>query len=435
MIMEKSMTFLATGDSLILKHLPDYPEFAAVKDFILTAEARITNLETTLTDGNCFPSAYSGGTWLTSRPDVIQDLKKFGFNIFCWANNHTMDYSYEGLLMTKANLDTADVAHCGAGENLYEASKPAMVDLPSGRVGVISICSSFEPAAQAGIQSQSQPGRPGLNPLRFSTTFTVTAEQMKALKEIAAATKINNRTDVSKIQGYTLREPEGTFDFGSSRFAVGDTPGRMTRPNKADIERTVDTIRDALLSVDYVVVAVHSHEIKDVTNDEPDFFYEEFARKCIDAGACAVVGGGTHQLKGIEMYKKRPIFYSLGNFIFQNAFVEKLPPDYMEKNGLPLDTRTASAFQARSERASVPLHNDAANFQTVLPWFRMEGDRLTKLVLKPISLGQKLPQYYSTWPRVADEAESQAIFDTLVRLSAPYGTKLVKREDLIEVEL
>ncbi|HPK06242.1 MAG TPA: hypothetical protein PK773_00440, partial [Aminivibrio sp.] len=60
---------------------------------------------------------------------------------------------------------------------------------------------------------------------------------------------------------------------------------------------------------------------------------------------------------------------------------------------------------------------------------------LTKLVLKPISLGQKLPQYYSTWPRVADEAESQAIFDTLVRLSAPYGTKLVKREDLIEVEL
>ncbi|MDD2452664.1 MAG: CapA family protein [Synergistaceae bacterium] len=433
--MEKSMTFTATGDSLILKHLPDYPEFKEIRDYILSAEARITNLETTLTDGNCFPSAFSGGTWLTSRQSVIEDLKKFGFNIYCWANNHTMDYSYDGLLMTKRNLEAAGVSHCGAGENLYEASKPAMVDLPSGRIGVISICSSFEPAAQAGIQSQSQPGRPGLNPLRFSTTYTVTAKQMKALKEIASDTRINNRSDISKIQGYTLKEPEGTFDFGNSRFTVGKVPGRMTQANKADVERTIETIRDALLSVDYVVVAVHSHEIKGVTNDEPDYFYEEFARNCIDAGACAVVGGGTHQLKGIEMYKQRPIFYSLGNFIFQNAFVEKLPPDYMEKNRLPLDTRTASAFQARSEKASVPLHNDVSNFQTVLPWFRMEGDRLAKLILKPISLGQKLPQYFSTWPRFADETESQAIFETLEKLSAPYGTKLVKKEGVFEVEI
>lgn len=433
--MKKSMTFTATGDALILKNIPDYPEFSEVRDFVLTAEARITNLETTLTDGNCFPSAFSGGTWLTSRPAVVDELKKFGFNIYCWANNHTMDYSYDGLLMTKRTLEAAKVSHCGAGENLYEASKPAMVDLPSGRIGVISICSTFEAAARAGIQSQSQPGRPGLNPLRYSTIYTVTEEQMNALKEIAAATNINNKSDISKIQGYTLREPEGMFDFGNARFTVGDRPGRMTYPNKTDVARTVATIKDALLSVDYVVVSVHSHEIKGTSNEEPDYFFEEFARNCIDAGACAVIGGGTHQLKGIEMYKNRPIFYSLGNFIFQNAFVEKLPPDFMEKNELTLDTMAASAFKARGAKASVSLHDDVANFQTVLPWFRMEDDNLVKLVLKPISLGQHLPQTYSTWPRPADEAESQEIFDTLVRLSAPYGTTLSRKDGLIEVKL
>ncbi len=433
--MEKTMTFTATGDALILKHIPDYPEFAELRDFVMTAEARITNLETTLTDGSCFPSAFSGGTWLTSRPGIVEDLKRFGFNIFCWANNHTMDYSYDGLRMTKANLDAAGVAHCGVGENLYEASKAAMVDLPSGRVGVISICSTHDPAARAGIQSQSQPGRPGLNPLRFSSQYTVTEDQMKILKEIAAGTRINNRADFSKVQGYTLREPEGTFDFGTSRFAVGDVPGRMTKANEADIARTTSTIKDALLVADYVVVSVHSHEIKGDTNDEPDYFFEEFARKCIDAGACAVVGGGTHQLKGIEIYKKRPIFYSLGNFIFQNAFVEKLPPDYMEKNNLPLNTGTASAFEARSARATVSLHADVANFYSILPWFRMDGDNLTKLILKPISLGQNLPRYFSTWPRFADDAESREIFDILSKLSAPYGTELELKDGAIEVKI
>ena len=107
----------------------------------------------------------------------------------------------------------------------------------------------------------------------------------------------------------------------------------------------------------------------------------------------------------------------------------------MEKNHLPLDMKTASAFKARSAKASASLHDDAANFRTVLPWFRMEDDRLTKLILKPISLGQHLPQVYSTWPRVADDNESKAIFDTLVELSAPYGTKLLRKDDVIEVKI
>ena len=46
-----------------------------------------------------------------------------------------------------------------------------------------------------------------------------------------------------------------------------------------------------------------------------------------------VVGSGTHQMKGIEFYKDCPIFYCLGNFIFENEFVRDLPADYMENTG------------------------------------------------------------------------------------------------------
>ena len=74
-----------------------------------------------------------------------------------------------------------------------------------------------------------------------------------------------------------------------------------------------------------VVILVHFHEIKAVGKEEPDYFLEDFARQCIDAGASAVVGSGTHQVQGIEIYNSYPIFYYLCNFFFENDMVEKLP--------------------------------------------------------------------------------------------------------------
>ena len=50
----------------------------------------------------------------------------------------------------------------------------------------------------------------------------------------------------------------------------------------------------------------------------PADFIPIFARAVIDAGADVFVGHGPHVLRGIEIYKGKPIFYSLSNFIFQN---------------------------------------------------------------------------------------------------------------------
>ena len=41
-----------------------------------------------------------------------------------------------------------------------------------------------------------------------------------------------------------------------------------------------------------------------------------FARKMIDAGAALVVGSHPHVTQGAEIYKGKPIIYSLGNFVF-----------------------------------------------------------------------------------------------------------------------
>ena len=86
--------------------------------------------------------------------------------------------------------------------------------------------------------------------------------------------------------------------------------------------------KDSLRAVSYT-------HLKD-NDEEADYFLEEFAHACIDAGASAVIGGGTHQLKGIELYRDCLIFYCLGNFIFENQYVRLLPADYMEKYGQDL---------------------------------------------------------------------------------------------------
>ena len=89
--MEGRMKFTASGDALIMRNFPEnYEGYEAVKDFIGQGEARITNLETTLTERDCFPSTFSGGTWLTAPENVLDDLEGLGLTFtalpttICW---------------------------------------------------------------------------------------------------------------------------------------------------------------------------------------------------------------------------------------------------------------------------------------------------------------------------------------------------------------
>ena len=59
-------------------------------------------------------------------------------------------------------------------------------------------------------------------------------------------------------------------------------------------------------------------------NTYPEDYQKTLARQYIDAGADAVIGSHPHVLQGIEYYQGKPIFYSLGNFIFNNSAYESI---------------------------------------------------------------------------------------------------------------
>ena len=94
--MQRPIRFTAAGDILITRRLPAAGD-SALREAIAASDVRLANLETTITDGTRYASAYSGGTWLTADPGCLADVARLGFNVLGFANNHTMDYSYGGL--------------------------------------------------------------------------------------------------------------------------------------------------------------------------------------------------------------------------------------------------------------------------------------------------------------------------------------------------
>jgi len=430
------MKICITGDSILLEGMPEgYQGLAPIRDYIMQADVRINNMEMVLSNCDKFASTFCGGVWLTAEPTALDEILKYGFNCFGFANNHTMDFSYGGVESTLQAFRERNVPVCGAGMSLAEATAPAMVDTKEGKVAVLNITSTCDDAARAGDPGHVIPARPGLNMLRHSEVFQVNEAHMKALEEIAEVTHINGRINNSKRGGYTVSKP-GIFNLGPVEFKLGEVEGKTSTPHPQDMERMRLAIEAAKKEARYVVVCVHSHEIKGDLDEEPDYFIEEFARKCIDWGACAVVGSGTHQVKAIEMYKGKPIFYSIANFIFQGDKSRQLPADFYDRYGFDRSLSAQEAIFLRSDGGKRGLESEFKNHKGLMPMLEFEGDELRKVTIKPVELGfYHKDKSVKGLPHNAEDWVTQEILETLQALSAEYGTKLVRNGDLIEIVL
>jgi len=412
----------AAGDMLIQRSLPGHYEgFDELSAYIKKGDIRVFNLETTIHRHECYGSQYNGGSYLAVDPKVIDDIKEFGFNALSPNNNHSLDYSYEGLLKTREYLVNAGFPFAGIGRNLDEAAAPIYVETLNGRYALISACSTFGPAAMAGVQNSTMPGRPGLNGLRVNETLLVNQKQLDALMEVVDETMVNGRQDIMRREGYLPPLPEGTIKMGPLTFKLADKAGKTTRVIDEDLERVKRAIYEAQVQADYIIVSVHSHEVAGINKEEPAEFLEKFAHDCIDAGAHAVVGHGPHLLRPIEIYKGCPIFYSLGDFVLQNENIPKAPADMYHDYGVPYDSTMRDLFNKRSANHTRGLQSDHRMFESVIPYWEAENGVLTKLELLPIELNFNLPRSRNGWPRPYYNGN---ILERLAKMSERYGTKI-----------
>lgn len=418
--------FCATGDSMITRPLPEGDtSAAALAELIGQADVRFSNLEMVIrnsTDG--FPAAEAGGTWATGRPQLLEDLRRYHFNLLAWATNHTLDYSHDGLQATARHLDAAGFTHIGAGDNLAEASSVKYLETAAGRVGCIAAVSTCPTSWIAGDQRPDMVGRPGVNPLRFKSIYQIPEADLRRMRELAASCHINTLHDQHVKEGFYIADPPELLRFGQHFFkavTAGQTPGVITEPNPADMQRMFKAIGQARAQADTVIVSIHAHEIKNTHKDQPADFLVEFAHRCIDAGAHAIIGHGPHILRGVEIYKHRPIFYSLGNFIFQNETVESLPADFYEKYGLSHDNLVADALTKRTNDDKLGLGQDPRVWSSVVANWSMKDGELHEMAFHPIELGYGQRRHQRGWPRLTQSVEA---LENLRVLSLPFGTTI-----------
>jgi poly-gamma-glutamate capsule biosynthesis protein CapA/YwtB (metallophosphatase superfamily) len=418
----------AAGDAFIARRLRNEQggRFERLIALLHNADAAFVNLETLFHTFEHPPASESGGTYAAAEPALADELRWAGFTLYACANNHAADYGAGGLLSTVQTLDALGLVHAGTGRTLAEARAPAFLDTPAGRVALISASSTFSAEARAGDQRTDVRGRPGVNPLRFQTTYAVDAEAMAALRRITDGLHLEELARQRLM--WDLPLDESVYPFLERRFVEAETFGIHSSAHAGDLAAHLRWIGHARRQADWVLVSLHSHEFE-TTKDVPAAFMVEFARACIDAGADAFIGHGPHLLRGIELYRDRPIFYGLGNFIFQNDLVLRQPADLYEQFQMPPEATPADLYDRRTRNDTLGFAADARYWESVVVACELRRDGPPNIRLHPIELGFGGPRSLRGSPRLAEPEHGRAILDRLAALCVPFGTTILADGD------
>lgn len=373
-----TINFTVTGQSMIRSdfraHAPD--ELATISP-LLTGDVKFTNFEATIIENE---STHDGR--FLSPPGALDALQALGFNLLALSDNHSFDLKLNGIRNTLKEVQARNIAHAGIGNNSAEATAPGYLKTPKGTVALVAMASGL--IAEGGSATAT---RPGVNELR-----------------IEAGGKPNEST--------TLLPPEPANE-----------------PNAEDKQRILGAIREARQHADFVVVYEHNHvflnrPFSSILSEElperlgPADWLKKWTHEEIDAGADIIVMHGVPVVHGVEIYHGRPIFFDLGNFIFN------VPP-----TDIQLDE---------------PIY-----WESVVAHVQFQGKNLQSINFQPIAMnkiGQGEPDVRDEHtnnlflqtrglPKPATGDQARYILQRLVDASRPFGTKIEIKGNAAEISL
>lgn len=250
------------------------PGFQAALAAMREADLVIANLEMPLSRRGSPVPKYSN---LRSDPAVIQDVKAAGVHAVTLANNHMCDYGAEGLLDTLAACREAGIACCGAGPDLDAALAPATLRAAGVPVALLSV------ACTVPLEAAARAGKPGIAPIDIRCSY---------------------EPEVS----LTVEQP-GTMPWVHSWASPAD-------------QKTVRGKIAELRAQGYaVIVGIHwgvpEHWMSPVQGRLAEY-QRPLGHALVEAGADVILGHHSHSLHPIEVYQGKPIFYSVGNFLFED---------------------------------------------------------------------------------------------------------------------
>lgn len=312
------------GDVLIDRENP-HEVFQEVRDLLRVPDVLFGNLESPYSDAP--EIAITQPLALTPGIANLEAYSEAGFHVMSMANNHIVDAGHAAMLETRACLKRQGIATCGAGEDLLDARRPAVLERQGVKIGFLAYASIFPHGYEA------RAAVPGLAPLRAYNHF------------------------------YELPE----------YFAPGYVPRIETIPDAGDhlnLELDVGELRK---KVDIVATSFHwGDHLRPFSLTDHE---KRTARLAIDRGADLVIGHHHHMLRGVEWYRERPIFYGMGHFVFDlrlvlteelNSSFKEFDPEHFQK----FDPESY-AVGPREGWPWLPLHRDTR--LTMLGWVQVDG--------------------------------------------------------------
>jgi poly-gamma-glutamate capsule biosynthesis protein CapA/YwtB (metallophosphatase superfamily) len=224
-------------------------------------------LSDALTIGNLECAAADGGRLLSDKPNsfrcdvpALPVMSAAGIDVAAMGNNHSADFGFEALVAARANLEAAGLHPVGAGADLAEATQAVFFERGGWKIAVVS----FSGVSGLTYTSAYPPGPQLINPW----------------------------------------------------FAEPDTPG--ISPARFEVMTEVVTALDEI--ADIVIVSLHQGEYNETHT--PNALEVRRGYALVDAGADAVIAHHHHRLLPLEVYRDRPIFWGMGNFVWA-----RLDPD------------------------------------------------------------------------------------------------------------
>ncbi len=412
-----AFTLVGIGDLLYSHPMANSADsdFQKVVDLIRRGDVTIGNQEGVFFDLKTFKGQGYGNGLLWGEGTLAKDMKAMGVRMVSVANNHSTDWGPEGLLETSRLLDEAGIAHAGGGRTLLDARKAGVLDTPKGRVALISVASTFKPNAGANDAVGEVPSRPGISLLRTRKVNLVTFKQMALIRKLA--------TQLASPLHPAPAPDAQEITFKDELYRVSAKPGLRYDMDLYDHAGLLKAVRDAKQNADLVVFTIHAHEsptgLDDDTPEPPDFLVTLF-HNAVDAGADVILGGGPHSLRGVEIFKGRPVFYGMGVFFIKGeikALQETMFRVFPDANG----RAPAPKPPERSVRAG---GNPASWYDGVVAATDFENGKAKTVRLYPLDVGNTYEPSRRGIPHLADAANALRILETLQKESAQFGTNI-----------
>lgn len=183
------------------------------------------------------------------------------------------------------------------------------------------------------------------------------------------------------------------------------------------------SVREGKIASDFITVAIHAHHFLDAkggyrgegiseaehldTNSSIADYLPEFAHAVIDNGADLFQGTGVHALRGIEIYKNRPVFYGLGEF-------------FKQMDVIGLSGRGDPQRDVGPSGAEFPV-----KYESIIAISEYSGRTLKEVRIYPIETRYEEEKLSLRGiPRPAPPAVARRILSRLQQLSAPLGTTI-----------